>query len=191
MASDFDPGLLGMNLSDSDSDQENSTPTPAEGAANSTTRADRTALSEEAFQLLKATYRPKVENGEVSQIQHPLQKRISIIPLTSHVRSGPPSTSPWVIPSPRRRNCSTLRRSCTSSGGMTRRCGSCRGFSPRRKGMVRRGWMPTPSGYSGTMRQSLRRGSLGCRYQVLLARQRILHDYGSLGFMSSVTIKTE
>ncbi|KAK5663036.1 hypothetical protein OQA88_6451 [Cercophora sp. LCS_1] len=64
MADDsLDSGLLAIALSDSESEPENGTSTPAEGAG--ATRADRTALSEAAFQQLKATYRAKVENGEV------------------------------------------------------------------------------------------------------------------------------
>lgn len=76
MASDpLDPTLLLLSLnslSDSDSDSSSSS-TPKEAANPSTEpsakvqiRADRSALSEEAFQHLKRTYRPKVENGEVS-----------------------------------------------------------------------------------------------------------------------------
>jgi len=59
MADDgLDPGLLAISLSDSEP-EEGVAATPAE------VRADRTALSEEAFQALKSTYRAKVENGQV------------------------------------------------------------------------------------------------------------------------------
>ncbi|KAK4138864.1 hypothetical protein BT67DRAFT_438170 [Trichocladium antarcticum] len=54
--------LLLLSLSDSDSEPD-SAAAPTTPAA---TRADRTALSEQAFQALKQTYRPKLENGEVS-----------------------------------------------------------------------------------------------------------------------------
>lgn len=60
MSSEFDASLLCISLSDSESESS----TPAE-AAPAATRADRTALSEEAFQHLQATYQPKVENGEI------------------------------------------------------------------------------------------------------------------------------
>jgi len=75
MADDsLEAGLLGIALSDSElSDAEicntphtttTTTTTTTTGSASSS-RADRTALSEEAFQSLKATYTPKLENGEV------------------------------------------------------------------------------------------------------------------------------
>lgn len=54
----LDLGLLAISLSDSEL-EEGVAATPAEA------RAGRTALSEEAFQALKSTYRVKVENGEV------------------------------------------------------------------------------------------------------------------------------
>lgn len=70
MADDtLETGLLGIGLSDSESsDAETCNPshtTTTTTTANSSSRADRTALSEEAFQTLKATYTPKLENGEV------------------------------------------------------------------------------------------------------------------------------
>jgi hypothetical protein len=63
--------LLSLNLSDSEPDEaaapgnSTSTTTTAPTAEYQPTRAERTALSEEAFQALKRTYRPKVENGDV------------------------------------------------------------------------------------------------------------------------------
>ncbi|KAK1828347.1 hypothetical protein QBC39DRAFT_359346 [Podospora conica] len=62
MADDpLEAGLFGMALSDSESsDADICKDTP-----HTTTRADRTALSEEAFQTLKSTYIPKLENGEI------------------------------------------------------------------------------------------------------------------------------
>lgn len=70
MADDpLETGLLGIGLSDSESsDAETCKPhttTTTTNDAASSSRADRTALSEEAFQSLKATYTPKLENGEV------------------------------------------------------------------------------------------------------------------------------
>ncbi|KAK4451867.1 hypothetical protein QBC34DRAFT_399766 [Podospora aff. communis PSN243] len=68
---DFDNGLLSISL-DSDSDAD-STGTPAECATSTPSRADRTALSDAAFQHLKETYKPKVENGEIwSTITFPI-----------------------------------------------------------------------------------------------------------------------
>jgi hypothetical protein len=61
---DLDNGLLSISL-DSDSDAD-STGTPAVCATSTPSRADRTALSDAAFQHLKETYKPKVENGEVN-----------------------------------------------------------------------------------------------------------------------------
>ncbi|KAL2126605.1 hypothetical protein VTI74DRAFT_558 [Chaetomium olivicolor] len=68
--------LLALNLSDSEPEEaaapaSNITATSsASGGPTSEyqpTRAERTALSEEAFQCLKQTYRPKVENGNIHQ----------------------------------------------------------------------------------------------------------------------------
>lgn len=56
-----DPNLLLLSLNLSDSEPEEAAPPTTPSA----TRADRTALSEEAFQSLKQTYRPKLENGKV------------------------------------------------------------------------------------------------------------------------------
>jgi hypothetical protein len=63
---DFDNSLLFISL-DSDSEAD-STGTPAECASSTPSRADRTALSDAAFQHLKETYKPKVENGEVVSV---------------------------------------------------------------------------------------------------------------------------
>jgi hypothetical protein len=68
-----DPNLLLLSLNLSDSEPEegvapgNSTTTTTGGATTEyqPTRAERTALSEEAFQALKQTYLPKIENGNV------------------------------------------------------------------------------------------------------------------------------
>lgn len=64
--------LLSLNLSDSEPDEavapsttNTTTSTSHITSEAQPTRADRTALSEEAFQALKQTYRPKIENGEV------------------------------------------------------------------------------------------------------------------------------
>ena len=54
-AAPIDSDLLAITLSDSEPDQD----------AVTTESVDRTALSEPAFQALKSTYRPKVQNGEV------------------------------------------------------------------------------------------------------------------------------
>ncbi|KAK0720714.1 hypothetical protein B0H67DRAFT_577113 [Lasiosphaeris hirsuta] len=72
----FASGFFGISLSDSESENDITTtttdsPAPPNGPALS--RADRTALSEPAFQALKSSYRPKVENGEIhSAIALPL-----------------------------------------------------------------------------------------------------------------------
>jgi len=49
--------LLALDLSDTEPDEA--------AAPKGQTRADRSALSDVAFQALKETYKPKVENGEV------------------------------------------------------------------------------------------------------------------------------
>lgn len=67
----LESGLLGIGLG-SDSEDESTVTTNSNTktevvpeCAVPATKADRTALSEEAFQELKKTYRVKVENGEV------------------------------------------------------------------------------------------------------------------------------
>lgn len=67
-----DPNLLLLSLNLSDSEPEEAAPpnntTPSTAGPTSEyqpTRAERTALSEEAFQALKQSYVPKVENGRV------------------------------------------------------------------------------------------------------------------------------
>jgi hypothetical protein len=66
---DQDLLLLSLNLSDSEPDEAANPATNTSGSAPTTeyhpTRAERTALSEETFQALKKTYRPKIENGNV------------------------------------------------------------------------------------------------------------------------------
>ncbi|KAK0739951.1 hypothetical protein B0T21DRAFT_330275 [Apiosordaria backusii] len=54
--------LLNLNLSSSDSDPEDLASCPAKEPAS---RADRSALSQEAFNALKQSYIPRVENGEL------------------------------------------------------------------------------------------------------------------------------
>ncbi|KXX77703.1 hypothetical protein MMYC01_203155 [Madurella mycetomatis] len=59
--------LLCLNLSDSEP-EEAADPTSASNnttSQNEPSRAERTALSEETFQTLKQTYRPKLENGNI------------------------------------------------------------------------------------------------------------------------------
>jgi len=70
-----DPNLLLLSLNLSDSEPEEAAPpnNTAPSTAGPTseyqpTRAERTALSEEAFQALKQSYRPKVENGNVRSL---------------------------------------------------------------------------------------------------------------------------
>ncbi|KAL2178081.1 uncharacterized protein P884DRAFT_198758 [Thermothelomyces heterothallicus CBS 202.75] len=76
--------LLSLNLSDSDPEE---TAPPGDATTSTTnaagptaeyqpTRAERTALSEEAFQALKQSYRPKVENGNIHSL-------ISFLPSAS------------------------------------------------------------------------------------------------------------
>ena len=61
MDGSLDSGLLAINLSDSEDSSEASKPKQAQ------TRAEKTAQSEAGFQAVKASYRPKVENGEVGR----------------------------------------------------------------------------------------------------------------------------
>ena len=73
MEDGLDSGLFGISISDSEPEEDYTCAPEGTGAstANETptttkpTRADRTALSEPAFQALRATYQPKLENGEV------------------------------------------------------------------------------------------------------------------------------
>jgi hypothetical protein len=58
---DLDSGLLAIALSDSEDDSGKEYVEPAP-----TSREERNAQSEEDFQRLKAVYRVKVENGEVT-----------------------------------------------------------------------------------------------------------------------------
>ncbi|KAK3307952.1 uncharacterized protein B0T15DRAFT_523110 [Chaetomium strumarium] len=65
----FDPNLL-LSLTLSDSEPEEAAAPSTTAATKTTTehqptRAERTALSEETFQRLKQTYRPKIENGNI------------------------------------------------------------------------------------------------------------------------------
>ncbi|KAL2196142.1 hypothetical protein P885DRAFT_78478 [Corynascus similis CBS 632.67] len=69
--------LLSLNLSDSEPEEAappaNTTTTAGPTSEYQPTRAERTALSEEAFQALKQSYRPKIENGNISShISFPL-----------------------------------------------------------------------------------------------------------------------
>lgn len=67
MDPDLDPGLFGIQLSDSEDGSNDSEPAegtrPKKGEAS--TPVDRTAQSEEEFQAVRRGYRVKVENGEV------------------------------------------------------------------------------------------------------------------------------
>ena len=60
--------LLLIDLSDSEASETKECANPSTNgiaAAPELTRAERTALSEPAFQALKKSYRAKIENGEV------------------------------------------------------------------------------------------------------------------------------
>ncbi|KAI2776327.1 hypothetical protein F4815DRAFT_484740 [Daldinia loculata] len=75
MDPDLDPGLFGIQLSDSEDGSNDSEPAegtrPKKGEAS--TPVDRTAQSEEEFQAVRREYRVKVENGEIwKTIQLPL-----------------------------------------------------------------------------------------------------------------------
>lgn len=62
MADDVDSGLFNITLSDSeDGDSGQATSGDTNGAAR-----DRTGQTESEFQAVKTSYRPKVDNGEVS-----------------------------------------------------------------------------------------------------------------------------
>ncbi|KAK3996732.1 hypothetical protein QBC44DRAFT_257607 [Cladorrhinum sp. PSN332] len=71
--------LLLIGLSDSESSEPGEAANPSTKAAvPELTRAERTALSEPAFQALKKSYRAKVENGEIwSTIPLPLATKLS------------------------------------------------------------------------------------------------------------------
>lgn len=56
MSEELDSGLFNIALSDSESDSSQKAAAPR----------DRTGQTEDAFQAVRAAYRPKVENGEVS-----------------------------------------------------------------------------------------------------------------------------
>ncbi|KAK3903829.1 hypothetical protein C8A05DRAFT_14226 [Staphylotrichum tortipilum] len=71
--------LLALNLSDSDPDEAaapqsttNTNTTTGPTTEYQPTRADRSALSEEAFLALKQSYRPKIENGNLHTQSLPL-----------------------------------------------------------------------------------------------------------------------
>ncbi|KAK4033962.1 hypothetical protein C8A01DRAFT_39571 [Parachaetomium inaequale] len=76
--------LLSLNLSDSEPEEAapptNTTSTSGPTTEYQPTRAERTALSEEAFQALKQSYRPKIENGNIST-HTPLPLPLSPTPL--------------------------------------------------------------------------------------------------------------
>ncbi|KAL1840957.1 hypothetical protein VTJ49DRAFT_7563 [Mycothermus thermophilus] len=89
--------LLSLNLSDLEPDEAAAPTTTTSTSASVTiehqpTRAERTALSEEAFQKLKRTYRPKVENGD-------LYKSIPL-PLHSNNTHDSSSSSSSSLPNP-------------------------------------------------------------------------------------------
>lgn len=69
--------LLALNLSDSDPDEAAAPQTTTSNTSTGPTteyqptRADRSALSEEAFLALKQSYRPKIENGNVRHLHSP------------------------------------------------------------------------------------------------------------------------
>ncbi|KAK4151465.1 hypothetical protein C8A00DRAFT_35869 [Chaetomidium leptoderma] len=78
--------LLSLNLSDSEPEEAAAPPTSSTSGPTSEyqpTRAERTALSEEAFQALKQTYRPKIENGNIHQTIPPLSSLSENKPLLS------------------------------------------------------------------------------------------------------------
>ncbi|KAL2255191.1 hypothetical protein VTK26DRAFT_3897 [Humicola hyalothermophila] len=71
----MDDHLLALNLSDSEPEEAAD---PNDRANTATTRAERTALSESAFESLKQTYRPKLENGNIyKSISLPLSRSLS------------------------------------------------------------------------------------------------------------------
>lgn len=67
---DVGGGLFSINLSDSedgdaDQEQQQQRTTPASNGGSGAVR-DRTGQTEAEFQAVKTSYRPKIENGEVS-----------------------------------------------------------------------------------------------------------------------------
>ncbi|KAH6627092.1 hypothetical protein B0J18DRAFT_478080 [Chaetomium sp. MPI-SDFR-AT-0129] len=94
---DPDLFLLALNLSDSEPDEAaRPADTPSSSTPNPTTehrptRAERSALSEEAFQFLKRTYLPKIENGEIHT--HVLSLVTSPPPPSSSSSPSPPTSA--------------------------------------------------------------------------------------------------
>ncbi len=86
---DLDDGLLGIAISDDEKVDDSGADTTAPGrngssdaaAPAATARADRNALSEEDYQVVKKEYRARMENGEVRHRWHacPLSLFFSVI----------------------------------------------------------------------------------------------------------------
>ncbi|KAK4148001.1 uncharacterized protein C8A04DRAFT_23793 [Dichotomopilus funicola] len=93
---DPDLFLLALDLSDSEPDEAALPADTPSSTSNPTTehrptRAERSALSEEAFQSLKKTYLPKIENGEI---------HTHVLSLVTSPSSSPPPSSPPAEPTP-------------------------------------------------------------------------------------------
>jgi hypothetical protein len=113
-AEDVDAGLFNILLSDSDADAGSGSEAGKQDA-----KADRTAMSENAFQALKAEYKVKVENGEVCLLAYadsscPRKFRLTEITCCS---SGKACSCPCAkkFPSLERRHCCMRWRSSTST----------------------------------------------------------------------------
>lgn len=81
MASDdVDSGLFSINLSDSEDGDAGASGCGSGGAA----ARDRKGQTEAEYQAVKATYRPKVENGEVKKAFNHLSFLLLFSPTTLH-----------------------------------------------------------------------------------------------------------
>ncbi len=65
MDDEFGSGLLNIALSDPEGEDADEAGSASPAQERQQTRQDKKILSEAAFQALKASYRPKIENGEV------------------------------------------------------------------------------------------------------------------------------
>lgn len=83
---EVDSGLFSINLSDSEDGDAGASGCGSGGAA----ARDRKGQTEAEYQAVKATYRPKVENGEV--------KKASISPFSFSFPHHPPLLFPIFFP---------------------------------------------------------------------------------------------
>lgn len=93
MDPDLDPGLFGIQLSDTEDDTS-----PAEGDPPKTNAAEppstRTGQSEAEFQAVRREYRVKVENGEVCIHRDSTYTRVYLPPLSGTSATCQPASLP-------------------------------------------------------------------------------------------------